>query len=325
MKTPFPDLPAPLVVILGPTAVGKTELSIRLAERFDGEVVSSDSRQFYRGMDIGTAKPTPAELARVAHHLIDAYDPDQPRSLADFQSEARRIIQDIHQRDKLPLLVGGTGQYVRAVIEDWQMPDQQPDLRLRQALERWAEQIGKQGLHDRLRTLDPLSAERIQPSNVRRTIRALEVILGTGRRFSEQQSSRGSPYSLLKIGLTRPRHELYTRIDARIEQMVQDGLVDEVRGLLAQGYSADLPPFSAIGYREVIAHLRGEIDLNEAVVLIKRNTREFVRRQANWFKESDPSIHWLAAGDAAVDEAVRLVVDASAWIPPAVGEERYAF
>lgn len=325
MKTPFPDLPAPLVVILGPTAVGKTELSIRLAERFDGEVVSSDSRQFYRGMDIGTAKPTPAELARVAHHLIDAYDPDQPRSLADFQSEARRIIQDIHQRDKLPLLVGGTGQYVRAVIEDWQMPDQQPDLRLRQALERWAEQIGKQGLHDRLRTLDPLSAERIQPSNVRRTIRALEVILGTGRRFSEQQSSRGSPYSLLKIGLTRPRHELYTRIDARIEQMVQDGLVDEVRGLLAQGYSADLPPFSAIGYREVIAHLRGEIDLNEAVVLIKRNTREFVRRQANWFKESDPSIHWLAAGDAAVDEAVRLVVDASAWIPPAVGEEHYAF
>ncbi len=325
MKTPFPDLPAPLVVILGPTAVGKTELSIRLAERFDGEVVSSDSRQFYRGMDIGTAKPTPAELARVAHHLIDAYDPDQPRSLADFQSEARRIIQDIHQRDKLPLLVGGTGQYVRAVIEDWQMPDQQPDLRLRQALERWAEQIGKQGLHDRLRTLDPLSAERIQPSNVRRTIRALEVILGTGRRFSEQQSSRGSPYSLLKIGLTRPRHELYTRIDARIEQMVQDGLVDEVRGLLAQGYSADLPPFSAIGYREVIAHLRGEIDLNEAVVLIKRNTREFVRRQANWFKESDPSIHWLAAGDAALDEAVRLVVDASAWIPPAVGEERYAF
>lgn len=320
-----PEVPAPLVVILGPTAVGKTELSIRLAERFDGEILSCDSRQFYRGMDIGTAKPTADELARVRHHLIDAYDPDQPRSLADFQSEARAIIADIHKRGKLPLLVGGTGQYVRAVIEDWQMPEQEPDHRLRMALEHWAEQIGKQGLHDRLRTLDPLSADRIQASNVRRTIRALEVILGTGRRFSEQQFRRGSPYSLLKIGLTRPRAELYARIDTRIDQMMRDGLVDEVRGLLEKGYSPDLSTFSAIGYREIIAHLRGEVSVAEAVVLIKRNTREFVRRQANWFKESDASIHWLTVGDSTEEQAAAWIADADQWSLPDAGELRYAF
>jgi tRNA dimethylallyltransferase len=291
----------PLVVILGPTAVGKTEIALQLAERLDGEIVSADSRLFYRGLDIGTAKPTLSERGRVPHHLIDITDPDQPWSLVAFQQTARQAITEIHTRHRLPFLVGGTGQYLRAVTEAWQAPPAQPDVRLRAVLEAWSDQIGPDGLHARLAVLDPHAARQIDPRNLRRTVRALEVIFSTGAPFSIQRQRGASPYRLLTLGLTRPRPELYARIDARIEAMFSAGLVDEVRGLLAQGYDPNLPAMSAIGYQQVIDYLHGKTTLGEAVMLVKRLTRQFVRRQANWFKLDDPHIRWYTAGDGLAD------------------------
>jgi tRNA dimethylallyltransferase len=292
-KMQFPDLPNPLIVVVGPTAVGKTELSIQLAEWIGGEIVSADSRLFYRGMDIGTAKPTLADRARAPHHLIDVADPDETWSLSLFQNNARQVISEIYRRHRIPILVGGTGQYVHAITEAWDIPAQRPDLTLRKTLMAWESQIGEEGLYRRLEVIDPEAASHIDPRNVRRTVRALEVIFHTGKRFSEQRKKGSVPYSVIQIGLTRPRSELYQRIDARIDKMIVDGLVQEVSSLLAKGYSRDLPTLSAIGYREIIAYLNGKLTLEEAVVLIKRATRQFVRRQANWFKESDPNIFWF--------------------------------
>lgn len=314
----WPDLPRPLVVIIGPTAVGKTELSIRLAERLNGEIVSSDSRLFYRGMDIGTAKPTLEERARVPHHLIDVSDPDQSWSLSMFQQAAHQVIQEIHQRGRLPLLVGGTGQYVKAVIEGWDLPPQEPDHRLRDALERWGAEIGPQRLHDHLALLDPEAGRIVDARNMRRTIRALEVILGSGRRFSDQRQKSASPYSLLIIGLRRPRVELYQRVDDRIDLMLASGLVDETRALIDRGYQPGLPTFSAIGYREMVAYLQGQMTLEEAKAQMMRLTRRFVRHQGAWFSEKDPLIHWVEVNQDPETEILRLIRDPQAWTAPKV-------
>jgi tRNA dimethylallyltransferase len=292
----------PLIILVGPTAVGKTETAIAIAERIDAEIISADSRTFYRGMDIGTAKPSRAEQARIPHHLIDVANPDEIWSLATLLETVYATIDAIHARGKLPLLVGGTGQYVRAIAQGWQIPRQAPDPRLRKALERWGEVIGGERLHRGLTILDPVAAGQMDWRNVRRTIRALEVIYWTGRRFSEQRQRGDVRYRIIQIGLTRPRAELYTRIDARIEQMMEAGWVEEVRALLAQGYSPALPSLSAIGYREIIQHLMGEHSLEEAVLLIKRHTRQFVRRQANWFKPNAPDIRWFTASSETVEE-----------------------
>jgi len=304
LKRPKEQLP--LVVILGPTAVGKTEIAIQLAECLEGEIVSADSRLFYRGMDIGTAKPTPAECARVPHHLIDVAEPDEVWNLAIFQRSAQSKISDIHSRGHLPFLVGGTGQYIYAVVEGWQIPESKPDNELRATLENWAELIGPQGLHSRLSVLDPKAASRIDPRNLRRSIRALEVVLRTGRRFSEQAKRGKSPYRTLLVGLSRPRPELYARIDTRIESMLAAGFEDEVKALLQKGYDPVLPNLSAIGYRQMIEYVKGEISLEDAVILMKRNTRQFVRRQSNWFKESDPKIHWFSVGAETMKEVETL-------------------
>ncbi len=313
----FGSLGHPLILLVGPTAVGKTEIAMQLAERLDGEIVSADSRLFYRGMDIGTAKPSLAERARVPHHLIDVADPDETWSLAMFQRAARAAIADIHARGKLPFLVGGTGQYVRAVTEGWSPPKVKPDERLRAELERLAlgkvegmkEERGKNWLHDKLNSLDPEAAQKIDPRNVRRTIRALEVILRTGRKFSEQRGQVESPYRLAKIGLRRPRAELYARIDARIESMFAMGLLDEVRGLLAKGYSPTLPAMSGIGYRECVSVVKGQLTEEQAKVQMRRATRVFVRRQANWFRESDPSIRWFSVQERTVEEIAKWIRD----------------
>ncbi|GAB4460572.1 MAG: tRNA (adenosine(37)-N6)-dimethylallyltransferase MiaA [Anaerolineales bacterium] len=302
----------PLILIVGPTAVGKTEIAIQLAERLDGEIVSADSRLFYRGMDIGTAKPTAEERARVPHHLIDIADPGEVLSLAVFQQKAREAIAEIHARSKLPFLVGGTGQYIRAVIEGWTPPEVKPNEQLRETLERMKEERGIYWLYEKLKGMDPAAASKIDPRNYRRTIRALEVILTTGRKFSEQRSHSDSPYRLISIGLTRPREELYRRVDERIEAMFTNGFVDEVRRLLAQGYSPSLPSMSAIGYRECIGVVKGELSEEQAKVQIRRATRVYVRRQANWFKESDPNILWFKVEEGAVDEIeknIRRLVD----------------
>jgi len=292
----------PLVLIVGPTAVGKTELAIQLAERLNGEIVSADSRLFYRGMDIGTAKPTPVELARVAHHLIDIAEPDEILSLAVFQQKARDVITDIHTRNKIPFLVGGTGQYIRAVTEGWTPPEVKPDEKLRDELGRLKDEKGIIWLHDKLNSLDPVAAEKIDARNFRRTIRALEVIMTTGKRFSEQRGQSESPYQLITVGLTRPRAELYERVNQRIDGMFASGFLDEVKRLLAKGYSPSLPTISAIGYRECIRVLNGELSDEQAKAEIRRITRVFVRRQANWFKESDPNIRWFRVEAGIVEE-----------------------
>ncbi|MFU8827308.1 MAG: tRNA (adenosine(37)-N6)-dimethylallyltransferase MiaA [Brevefilum sp.] len=288
----------PLVIIVGPTAVGKTALSIALAGRLGGEIVSADSRLLYRGMDIGTAKPTQAEINHIPHHLIDVAEPDEVWSLGIYQRKAYTIIDQIQQRGNLPLLVGGTGQYVRSIVEGWRIPPQEPDYGLRDAITHWAEIIGPEALHERLERLDPAAAGKIDYRNLRRTVRALEVIFKTGERFSDLRQKQSPRYRPLILGINRPREILYQRVDQRIEQMLAQGLVGEVQGLLEAGYSPNLPTMSAIGYGEIIQYLQGEISLDEAVTLIKRNTRIFVRRQANWFKAEDDRIEWFMITEA---------------------------
>jgi tRNA dimethylallyltransferase len=283
----------PLIVIVGPTAVGKTRLALRLAQEFGGEIISADSRQVYRGMDIGTAKPTLEERHRVPHHLIDLVAPDEAFTLAQYQELAYDAIGDVLVRGKLSFLVGGTGQYVRAVVEGWGIPRVPPNEGLRAELYRQAEIEGEEALHARLQEVDPAAAERIDSRNVRRVVRALEVYLETGQPISELQCEKPPPYRILQIGLTMERQELYQRIDERVDRMVEEGLVEEVRGLVEQGYSYDLPSMSGLGYQQIGMYLRGEVSLEEAVQLIKRHTRRFVRHQYNWFRLDDAAIRWF--------------------------------
>lgn len=282
-----------LVIIVGPTAVGKTELSIQLAKILDGEIISADSRLFYRGMNIGTAKPTKIEMNDIRHHLIDVADPDETWSLGQFKGAVDFLIREISQRDHLPILVGGTGQYIRAISDGWLPPEVIPNNILRGALEKMADNTSSERLHDQLRLLDPVAASIIDHRNIRRTIRALEVILQTGIPFSKQRTTTTSPYHCLFVGLMRPRVQLYERVDQRIELMFENGLLAEVEGLLRQGFTAHSPSMSAIGYREATSVLDGTMTLAQAKAEMKRLTRAFIRRQANWFKPEDPRIHWF--------------------------------
>jgi tRNA dimethylallyltransferase len=298
-----------VVLIVGPTAVGKTEISIQLALRLNGEIISADSRLFYRGMDIGTAKPSLAQRQAIPHHLIDIANPDETVTLASFEQLAHQAISDIQGRGRLPILVGGTGQYVRAVTTGWAPPGVPPDTRLRSILEDLASQRGSAWLLGRLAAMDPDAAGAIDHRNVRRTVRALEVILSTGRKFSLQRGRTAAPYRFMMLGLNLPRSVLYARVDERIDRMFEAGLLEETRSLLTAGYAPDLPALSAIGYRECIALIRGELQLDGAKREIKRATRAFVRRQANWFKLSDPRITWFSVDDKnAVDAMEALIV-----------------
>ena len=297
-------LQRPLLVLVGPTAVGKTALSLRLATALQAEIVSADSRLLYRGMDIGTAKPDPEARRQVPHHLIDVAAPDEVWTVARFQEAAYRTIAAIHARGRLPLLVGGTGQYVWAVVEGWQVPRVPPQPQLRALLEQWGQAIGPAALHSRLARLDPEAAARIAPTNLRRIVRALEVIFITGQRFSAQRQRRPPPYQVLILGLTLPRAELHRRIRQRLQAMLSAGWIEEVRRLLAAGYTPDLPAMSGIGYAELCAYLRGECSLAEAEERILRRTHILVRRQANWFKQNDSRIHWFQADAPHLEEAI---------------------
>jgi len=295
----------PLIAIVGPTAVGKSDLAIRLAHEFGGEIVCADSRTQYRGMDIGTAKPTSAQRRDVPHHLLDLIDPDETFTLAQFQQLAYRAIADITARGRVPFLVGGSGLYVKAVIEGFHIPQSEPDQALRQALQHEATQLGVEHLYAELMRVDPAAARRIGPANVRRIIRALEVYRRLGAPISELQMKTPPPYRVLVIGLTRSMESLERAITQRVDAMLAAGLVDEVRGLVARGFGYDLPAMSGIGYREVGMYLRGEIDLATARELIVRNTRRFVRRQYQWFRLSDPNIRWFNLDEPEAEEAVR--------------------
>jgi len=300
-----------VLVIVGPTAVGKTALALHLGQVFGGEVVSADSRQIYRYMDIGTAKATPEERALVPHHLLDVVDPDGELTLAHYRRLASEAIAEIWARGKLPMLVGGTGLYIRALIEGWTVPEVPPDPALRERLQAETERLGAEALHATLAQADPQAAQRIDPRNVRRVIRALEVYYRTGQPISTLQRQVAPDWRVLPIGLTRPRPALYARLDARVEEMIARGLEREVRWLLAQGYDERLPSMSGLGYRQMIQYLRGQATLAEAVALIKRHTRRFVRQQYNWFRLTDPRLHWFdltTATAAEVEARVRAFV-----------------
>jgi tRNA dimethylallyltransferase len=299
-----------LFVVVGPTASGKTALSVELAESLGGEIVSADSRQIYRGMDIGTDKADPEQRARVPHHLLDVVDPDAVLTLAEYQHLAYAAINDILVRDKLPILVGGTGQYVHAVVEGWSIPEVAPRPELRAELEEKARVEGASALHGWLAQLDPLAASHVDYRNVRRVIRALEVCLATGRPMSELQRKSPPAYRIKQIGVMRPRPELYARIDARVDRMIEDGLAEEVRSLVAAGYGWELPAMSGLGYRQIGQYLRGEVTLSEAAALIKKQTRRFVHQQHTWFRADDPAIHWHEPGRESLAELLAMV---AAW------------
>jgi len=294
-----------LIAVVGPTATGKTALGIVLARALGGEIVGADSRQVYRHMDIGTAKPTPQERSLARHHLIDVIDPDQEFSLAQYLELAVAALEDGWSRGKQPLLVGGSGQYVWALLEGWKVPRLPPQRELRRELEERAAHQGPEALHRELAQVDPQAAGRIDSRNVRRVIRALEVHRATGRPISFWQEKGPPPWSILILGLTCPRQELYERIDARVDAMMGTGLVDEVRRLLAMGYEPSLPSLSGIGYSQVCQHLAGELNLARAAARIKTATHRLARQQYTWFRLDDARIRWLE-GAAAADEATAL-------------------
>jgi tRNA dimethylallyltransferase len=292
----------PVILLLGATAVGKTKLSIGLAKAIGAEIVSVDSRLLYKGMDIGTAKPSLAQRSEVKHHLIDVAHPTERWSLQRYLDATKRAIKEIHVAEKVPLLVGGTGQYFAALVEGWQPPPKTDDPDFRKRLRNLAESAGGEVLHDRLMEIDPETAARVDARNIRRVIRALEIHHITGVIPSMQRKKQPPDYSILKLGLRREREELYERIDKRIDSMIASGWIEEVNGLLQQGVDLNSSALSAIGYRQIAEHLQGEYDLETSIQDIQRLTRQFVRRQDNWFRRLEPEIHWFTPnGDTLVE------------------------
>ena len=282
-----------LIAIIGPTGIGKTKLAIQLASRFDGEIINADSRQIYRHMDIGTAKPIGEELAAVPHHLVDIIEPDKEFSLAEYQQLTDKTIHDIQARGKIPFFVGGSGLYVWAVLEGWIVPKVAPDVYFRKELEKRAELGQGDDLYRELKQIDPSAAEKIDPHNIRRVIRALEVNKFADSTFSHLQKKQPPPFQTLIIGLTAERKELYPRADERVDNMLKQGFVDEVSKLLKMGYNLTLPSMSSIGYREIGQYLSGGMTLEEAVYKIKTGTHRFIRHQYAWFRLKDERIKWF--------------------------------
>ncbi len=286
-----------LIAVAGATATGKTPLAIALARRLDGEIVNADSRQIYRGMDIGTAKPSAVERATVPHHLLDIIAPDEPFSLALYLDRARTTLDEIWARGKPPILVGGTGQYVWSVIEGWRVPRVPPDHALRAELQERAERDGTETLVADLQAIDASSAEMIDRRNVRRIIRAIEVTRATGVPFSDWRKKDMPPFGTTIVGLRLDRTALHARIDARVDAMIAAGLVEEVQALTASGYGCDLAAMGSIGYREICGYLSGEATLEAATARIKTETHRLARMQHTWFRDDDERIAWLDADD----------------------------
>jgi len=297
-----------LVVLCGPTAVGKTNAAIALAPRLNAEIVCADSRTVYRGMDIGTAKPTPVQRARVPHHLLDIAEPDQVVTLATYRDKAVQVITDLRTRRRVPLLTGGSGLYIRAVVDGLTIPQVPPDAALRAQMES-DERAHPGRLRAKLQRVDPQAAARIHPRNIRRLVRALEVYERTGQAISSLQ--RTDPIgAAVQVALTMDREALYSRIDARVDEQLAAGLVAEVEQLLAQGYAPTLPAMRGLGYKEIAEYLQGRVGREEAVRRLKRNTRHFSKRQFTWFRR-DSRIRWLdvttLTSDQVAEEIGRMI------------------
>ena len=298
----------PLIILTGPTAVGKTELSISLAKSIGGEIISADSMQVYKYMDIGTAKIRPEEMDGVPHHLIDILEPDTAFNVAMFKDLAKNAVEDIYSRGHIPILVGGTGFYIQALLYDIDFSEEDSDASIRKELETLAITKGAGFLHERLREVDPESAEQIHANNVKRVIRALEYYRQTGKPISqhnEEQRQKESPYNLAYFVLNDERTRLYERIDARIDQMLADGLIDEVKRLKKMGYHKGMVSMQGLGYKEILSYLDGTWSLEEAIYVLKRDTRHFAKRQITWFKR-ERQVEWFDKQDFGYDAQVIL-------------------
>lgn len=298
-----------VLALVGPTGVGKTETAIRISQQIPSEIVSMDSMQIYRGMDIGTAKPTQSELAAVPHHMIDIADPDELFTVSRYREMAIEVIEDIHARGKMPMLVGGTGLYLQAISTEMKLGEKGADPALRQELHRIAtEPDGPKKLHERLAQVDPQTAEKLHPNDIRRVIRALEIYESSGKTKSEQTVEdpyESGPYRVLVYGLSLPREQMYAKINARVDEMMRLGLVDEVKALLARGIETrkEGGAMQAIGYKEIVSALRGEITMERAVDLIKQGSRRYAKRQWTWFRH-DPRTVWFDWSDYENKEAL---------------------
>ncbi len=293
-----------LVAVVGPTAVGKSKLGIAIAKHFNGEIVNADSRQIYKLMDIGTAKPGREEREQIKHYMLDIIKPDQPYSLSLYQQASLSCISDIQDMGKLPVLVGGSGQYVWSVLEGWSIPAVAPNAAFRERMMSRAESDGVDTLYRELEVIDPATAAGMLPNNLRRIIRALEIYDKTGKLPSSLRAKKGLPYPALIIGLTDEREHLYGLIDSRIERMIEAGFVEEVKNLLDMGYRRELPSMSSLGYGQIADHLAGRMGLQEAVQAIKYETHRFARNQYAWFRPSDGRISWFESGDGLEDRAM---------------------
>lgn len=281
---------SPLLVVCGPTASGKTALSLILAERFSGEIISADSAQVYRGMDIGSEKVGLLDRQRIPHHLIDVCEPDERFTMADFKRQAEKAISEILSHGKLPIICGGTGLYIRSVTDNYELPQAAPNEELRAQIDAYYQEHGEEGLHQWLAELDPDAAQRIHPNNVRYVARALEILLQTETPLASRKGE--SPYHVFKVAIAWPREVLYSRINSRVDEQIERGLLNELKTLLLK-YSAHLPAFSALGYKELFPYLQGERPLLDCLDELRQNTRNFAKRQLTWFsKEKD--IHWIS-------------------------------
>ncbi len=285
----------PLVILTGPTAVGKTALSIALAKEIGGEIISADSMQVYRRMDIGSAKITPEEMAGVPHHLIDVLEPDQEFNVVVFQKLAKRAVADIYSRGHIPVVVGGTGFYIQALVYDIDFTENDEDTALRRSLEELARREGAEALYERLRAVDPESCESIHANNIKRVIRAIEFYEKTGKKISDhnrEQRQNDSPYNVAYFVLNDDRERIYERINERVDLMMAQGLTEEVRALRESGCRKDMVSMQGLGYKELLSYLEGEMSLEEAVYLIKRDTRHFAKRQLTWFRR-EKEVIWI--------------------------------
>ena len=285
----------PLIILTGPTAVGKTALSVKLAKAINGSIISADSMQVYRGMDIGSAKVTKEEMGGVKHYLIDVLEPDEEFHVVRFQQMAKEAMVEIYQEGKIPILTGGTGFYIQSVLYDIDFTSQQEDTAYRERLEQLAKEQGNEVLHAMLQEVDPISAEKIHANNVKRVIRALEFYEKTGTPISEhneKEAAKESPYAFCYFVLNDDRQRLYERIELRIDQMLEQGLVDEVRKLREKGYHKEMVSMQGLGYKEILAWLDGEISYEEAVYILKRDTRHFAKRQLTWFRR-EKDVIWV--------------------------------